>query len=125
VDQDDSVLEAVGTILRGRDHRVLTARDIRDARVLLEKHDFDLVVADLEVADGAGGDGLTEWLIQHKPALAQRVIWMCAMAQNRSEVEKSTANKRHVLQKPFKANELLAAVDELLLSSVAAAPMER
>jgi len=125
VDQDDSVLEAVGTILRGRDHRVQTARDLRDARALLERDEFDLVVADLQVADGANGDGLREWLAQHKPALAQKVIWMCAMVPEGSTVEKTAASGRQVLQKPFKASDLLAAVDELLLSSVAAAPIER
>src|SRR6266851_1317882 len=62
VDHDDSVLEAVGTILRARHHLVLTARDIGEARALLEKEDFDLVVADLQVSDGANGGGLGEWL---------------------------------------------------------------
>jgi PAS domain S-box-containing protein len=125
VDQDDSVLEAVGTILRGRDHRVQTARDTREALVLLEKHDFDLVVADLQVSDGANGESLGEWLTQHKPALAHRVIWMCAVTPSRSAGEKSAVNGGQILQKPFKASELLAAVDELLLSNATAAPIER
>jgi two-component system NtrC family sensor kinase len=125
LDHDDSVLEAVGTILRGRDHRVQTARDMRDARALLEKDDFDLVVADVQAADGGGGDGLVDWLAQHKPALKQKVIWMCAVAPDSSGAQKGSAYGRQVLQKPFKASDLLAAVDELLLSSVGAAPMER
>jgi two-component system, NtrC family, sensor kinase len=125
VDQDDSVLEAVGTILRGRDHRVQTARDAREARALLEKQEFDLVVADLQVSDGTKGDSLSEWLAQHKPALTRRVIWMCAVAPSGSAGEKSARERRQILQKPFKASELLAAVDELLLSNVTAAPIER
>src|SRR6266481_1835769 len=55
VDQDDSVLEAVGTILRERDHRVQTARDTQEAQALLEKEDFDLIVADVEISDGEIG----------------------------------------------------------------------
>src|SRR5258708_16952264 len=43
VDRDDSVLEAVGTILRGRDHRVQTARDIREARGLLSQENLDQI----------------------------------------------------------------------------------
>ena len=125
VDQDDSVLEAVGTILRGRDHHVQTARDAREACAMLEKHEFDMVVADLQVSDGANGDSLSEWLAKHKPALTGRVIWMCAVAPLRSAGEKSTEKRRQILQKPFKASELLAAVDELLLSNVSAAPIER
>jgi len=124
VDHDDSVLEAVGTILRGRDHRVWTARDIPEARALLEQEEFDLIVADLQISDGANGGGLGEWLAQHKPALSRRLIWMCAVAP--SEEGRNTAGHgRQILQKPFKASDLLAAVDELLLSNIQTAAIHR
>src|SRR5260370_36578846 len=79
VDHDDSVLEAAGTILRGRDHRVRTARDLREARALLEKEDFDLIVADLHISDGTTGGDLGAWLAQHKPALSRRSPWMSSV----------------------------------------------
>ncbi len=125
VDHDDSVLEAVGTILRGRDHRVQTAKDIREARALLEKQDFDLVVADLHISDGANGGGLGEWLAQHKPALSRKLIWMCAVAPSEDAGENIAGNGRQILQKPFKASDLLAAVDELLLNNVQTAAIDR
>jgi two-component system NtrC family sensor kinase len=125
VDRDDSVLEAVGTILRARDHRVQTARDLPEARTLLEKEEFDLVVADLHVSDGTNGSGLSEWLAEHKPALSHRLIWMCAVAPSEDVGESIAGNGRHILQKPFKANDLLAAVDELLLNNVQAAAIQR
>jgi two-component system, NtrC family, sensor kinase len=125
VDRDESVLEAVGTILRARDHRVQTARDFPEACALLEKEEFDLVVADLHVSDGANGNGLGEWLSQHKPALSHRLIWMCAVAPSENVGESIAGNGRHILQKPFKANDLLAAVDELLLNNIQAAAIQR
>jgi two-component system NtrC family sensor kinase len=125
VDRDESVLEAVGTILRARDHRVQTARNIREARALLEKEDFDLVVADLHVADGANGGGLSEWLAGNKPALSHRLIWMCAVAPSEDAGEHIAGKGRQILQKPFKANDLLAAVDELLLTNIQAAAIHR
>ena len=125
VDHDDSVLEAVGTILRGRDHRVQTARNMRDARALLEKEEFDLVVADLHVSDGANGDELTEWLAQHKPGLSRRLIWMCAVAPSEDAGEHIAGKGRQILQKPFKASDLLAAVDELLSNGIQAAAIHR
>jgi two-component system NtrC family sensor kinase len=125
VDHDDSVLEAVGAILRGRDHRVRTARDIREARALLEKEEFDLIVADLQSSDDANGGGLGEWLARHKPALSHRLIWMCAVAPSEGAAEHSAGDGRQILQKPFKASDLLAAVDELLLNNVQAAAIHR
>jgi two-component system NtrC family sensor kinase len=125
VDYDDSVLEAVGTILRARNHRVQTARSLRKACELIEKEDFDLVVADLHVSDDANSGGLREWLAQHKPALSHRLIWMCAVAPSEDAREHIAGKGRQILQKPFKATDLLAAVDELLLTNVQAAAIHR
>ncbi len=125
VDYDDSVLEAVGTILRARNHRVQTARNMHEACEVIKKEDFDLVVADLHVSDGATGGGLREWLAQHKPGLSQRLIWMCAVAPSEDAGEHIAGKGRQILQKPFKATDLLAAVDELLLTNVQAAAIHR
>jgi two-component system NtrC family sensor kinase len=125
VDYDDSVLEAVGTILSARGHRVQTARSIHEAGALIEKEDFDLVVADLHISDGTNGGGLSDWLARHKPVLSKRLIWMCAVAPSEDAAENFAAKGRPVLQKPFKATDLLAAVDELLLTNVQAAAIHR
>jgi two-component system NtrC family sensor kinase len=124
VDHDDSVLEAVGTILRRLNHRVHTARDMREALAFLEKIGFDLVIADLQVCAGSSGSGISEWLAQHRPALNRRLIWMCALAPSGGAGEKITGDGRPILQKPFKASDLLAAVDELLLNNVQAAAID-
>jgi len=125
VDRDDSVLEAVGTILRSRDHQVNSARDLRGAQILLEKESFDLIVADLHVSDGANGGDFGEWLVQHMPSLSNKLIWMCAVAPTEDTGEDIAGKGRHILQKPFKATDLLAAVDELLLNSAHAAAIHR
>jgi PAS domain S-box-containing protein len=123
VDHDDSVLEAVGTILRGRDHRVHMARDVREAIALLQKHKFDLIIADLQISEGFNGEGFEDWLAQHKPALSHSLIWMCAVTPSRAD-EKIVRNTCQILQKPFKASDLIAAVDELVLNKVHAAPAQ-
>ena len=125
VDHDDSVLEAVGTILRGGDHRVWTAKDTRQACALLEEEDFDLIVADLQISDGANGNGLGEWLAQHKPALSRRLIWMCAVAPSADRGAPFAEDGRQILEKPLNATDLLAAVKDLLLSNVQTAAIHR
>lgn len=123
VDHDDSVLEAVSTILRGRDHRVQTARGLPEACALLEKQNFDVIVADMHVSDGPNGSSLGGWLEQYKPTLSRRLIWMCAVAPSGEASEKTFRSNCPILQKPFKASDLLAAVDELLLNRVDAVPI--
>jgi len=112
VDPDDSVLEAVVTILRRRDHQVGTAKDLSTAQTLLQAREFDVIVADLQVAEGPDGAGLRPWLVRYKPALSRKLIWTCAVMPVEIAPEKTQGAQ--ILQKPFKVSELLAAVDALL-----------
>ena len=125
LDHDESVLEAVSTFLRGRDHRVHAARNMQEARTMLEQDNFDVIIADLQIADGPNGGGLENWLVQNKPALSRKLIWMCAVAPSEGAAERVGDNNSRILQKPFKVSELLAAVDELLLDRMDAAPIGR
>ncbi|HEY6943509.1 MAG TPA: PAS domain S-box protein [Candidatus Acidoferrum sp.] len=125
LDHDESVLEAVTTFLRDRDHRVQSARNMQEACAVLQQQHFDVIVADFQLADVANGGGLENWLAQHKPALCRRVIWMCAVAPSGKAAERIGQSNSRILQKPFKVSELLAAVDQLLLDRMDAAPIGR
>ena len=117
------MLEAVGAILRGRNHFVCATNTLERAQSELARQSFDVVIADLHIAEPAGGERLSAWLESHQPALLQRLLWMRASAP----VDAPTDELRgglHVLQKPFKAGDLLAVV-EAVLSDVRAAPIQR
>ena len=92
---------------------------------MLEQQDLDLIVADFQLADSSNGGGLEIWLARHKPVLSRRLIWMFAVAPAGEAAERIAQSNSRILQKPFKVSELLAAVDELLLSGVDAAPIGR
>ena len=124
IDRDSSVLEAVGTILRGREHRVHAASGLAEARALFGTHEFDVVVADLQVSLGPNGDGLLDWMAEQKPALCRKLIWMCAVAPLAVADDRILRSGVCILQKPFKSSDLLSAVDDLLLDRVNATTVE-
>jgi two-component system NtrC family sensor kinase len=123
IDRDKSVLEAGGAILRGRKHTVRTATALSDALRVLQEEEFDVVVADMQVCRTAADVGLHAWLAANRPALALRVILMRATAPANPATEEMRGALQ-VLQKPFKAGDLLAAV-EAALSDVHTVPVER
>jgi PAS domain S-box-containing protein len=123
VDEDASVLEAVAAILRESNHDVRAARTLDEAKAALAEPEFDVVVADMQVVGNAAQAGLRAWLAANRPALLQRLVLMRASTPSDPAGEKAQAYFR-ILQKPFKARELLAAV-EAALSDVHAAPIER
>jgi PAS domain S-box-containing protein len=124
VDHDQSVLEAVTAILRSRYHHVRTARDANEAQALLEEQSFDVVVADLQACGKGEGIKLRQWLEAKRPLLAQHVVLMRASTPASGSTEDEVPDGCPVLQKPFKASDLLALVDEMLVQ-VDAAPLQR
>jgi two-component system NtrC family sensor kinase len=124
IDQDDSVLEAVSAILREREHQVETAKTAADAMAILEKQEFDLVLADLDLSGTAAQNILHDWILARRPGLAKRCIWMRGVAPLGRPPEQAARNGNDILQKPFKAVELHAAIDGML-GSVQPAPIQR
>jgi PAS domain S-box-containing protein len=123
IDHDKSVLEAVEAILREGNHAVRAAASFQEAQGLLGEEEFDAVVADAEVRAAAGGEELQEWLAVNKPALVGRLVWMRASAEP-AEAGNLGGNGLFVLQKPFKAADLLSAVEKALRHDQPA-PIER
>ncbi|MGH9743293.1 MAG: PAS domain S-box protein [Candidatus Acidiferrum sp.] len=123
IDQDESVLEAVREILREHEHEVEIARSAANAMALLEKQQFDVVVADLDLSGTAGRNILHDWLLARRPGLAKRCVWMRGVAPSGRLPEESARNGYQILQKPFQAAELLAAVAGAL-GSVHTAPIQ-
>jgi DNA-binding NtrC family response regulator len=101
---------------------VRTAATFSEAQRLLDEHEFDAIVADAEVRTSAGTESLRDWLIVNKPAMAGRLIGMSASATP-APAGNHAGNGWLVLQKPFKAADLLWAV-ETALGHVQAAPIE-
>jgi two-component system NtrC family sensor kinase len=111
VDRETSVLEAVQAMLKNLNHEVFPARNLEEAQALLREREFDLVLSDVEVAGRKGANGLREWMEREQPGFVDRLIVMSALAE--TELHKDGA-AGFILQKPFDAVQLLAAVDSVL-----------
>ena len=122
VDEDASVLEAVGEVLRGRNHFVQTAQAAERAQELLEQQEYDLVVADADFLGKRDAAGFLGWLARGKSALAKRLIVMRSAAPGAGNGNAGEIPGCRVLQKPFKATELIAVIEELL-HEISAAPI--
>ncbi len=114
VDDDESVLEAVGETLRGKDYAVRTAPSPERARQLLSLETFDVLLADLDLLQGRNGCVLFDWICADRPALAQRVIVMSSAADTPERLESVRQSGCRVLQKPFRAAELTVILEEAL-----------
>jgi two-component system NtrC family sensor kinase len=115
VDANDSVLETVAQLLAGNEHLVTTSKSLAEARHLLATREFDLVVADWQMVyqgdmpqtkDGGGPE-------EH--GLGPHVLWMSSVAAEENGPARFLPPDATVLQKPFQAGDLHAAVEGKLL----------
>ena len=112
VDDEEAVLEVEREILRERGHAVEVAPSVAGAIEVLARAEVDVVVADYKLAGGLGGQELYAWVRQHRPGLAERVIFTFADGQTDDAANFLAAAGCPSLHKPFRVDELLAAVQQ-------------
>lgn len=108
VDDDLAMREMLVSLLEERDIEVYAAGNAEEALKLMKTAAFDVVLSDVQMP---GKDGF--WLL--KAVRAARpgtpVILMTAFGTARGVVHALEAGAVEYLAKPFRRNELLAAVD--------------
>jgi DNA-binding response OmpR family regulator len=119
VDANESVLETVAGLLAGNDHLVTTSKFLAEARRLVAAQEFDLVMADWQlVFQGELPNHQTE-SAREEHGLGPRVLWMNSVSAGEKGPARFLPPGAAVLQKPFQAGELLAAVEANLLGIAA------
>jgi len=119
LDSDESVLETIAELLSSNDHVVTTSKSLEQARRLVVEKEFDLVVADWQVVYQSASTLAPARRDKDPHGLGSRVLWTSSV----SAIEKVPAGflsaDAAILQKPFQAADLHAAVESKLLRIVA------
>lgn len=109
VDPNDSVLETVAGLLRGSHYRVKTSKSLAAARKLFAAQEFDLVLADWQLASTAESSDVNG--NSQSLGLGSRILWMSSVAPQGENSQWLLPANDQILQKPFQAKDLLAAVE--------------
>jgi two-component system NtrC family sensor kinase len=117
VDSDQAILQSLNGILDAHEYEVHTAKNRDELHALIDKYDFDVILADCDVADAHLTESFFDWLIEQRPALSQRMIRMYTPGlRNEAFDEKATAG--FVLKKPLDKTKLLDTINVLLATRV-------
>ena len=111
VDDDKSITGALAVILRKAGYEVVTANSLAEARSVLSKGSFNLVLTDLRLRDGAGIDLITH-IKQQTPDT--EVILMTAFGSIEITIEAIKRGAYYYIEKPHPPDQLLALVEKAL-----------
>ncbi|HEY0264055.1 MAG TPA: sigma-54 dependent transcriptional regulator [Granulicella sp.] len=108
VDDDDSVRHACCEIAGGMGFHIASARNVPEARAILQQQPIDLLLLDLRLPGGSGLELLEEIKSLHPET---GVVVMTAFATVSSAVEAMRIGAGDYLTKPFALEELTAVLD--------------
>jgi len=113
VDDEEGVLVSVQSALESAGADVAAVQDSASAMERLDEHGWDVVLCDVIMPELDGLE-LLEWVHQRSPELSRRFVFMTGDIFATQALEISERRSLHVLQKPFRARELLEVVGEVV-----------
>jgi two-component system, cell cycle sensor histidine kinase and response regulator CckA len=111
VDDDDALLHSIRRLLERSGYVVMEAGNVPEARVAIDQKRPDLLIMDLVLPGLQGREG-ANLIMAHCPGL--RVLFMSGYTSQESLRMGHIGSGEPFLRKPFSADELLGAVEQLL-----------
>jgi two-component system, NtrC family, response regulator PilR len=111
VEDDQTFRETVCELLRDVGYKVKGARTLRKATKRLTKHDFDLVLTDVHIGHNSGFEVIQ---ITHEKRPAAKIMMMSSRTDPELVEQGLQSGAARFIAKPFRLNELLNAIEELL-----------
>jgi len=91
--------------------KVFAAKSLEKARVLLEKHRFDIILLDVNLPDGSGFDLCRELIGLHPINKDARIIFMTGLTGADDEVKGLKLGAADYIHKPFNPAVLMARIN--------------
>jgi two-component system nitrogen regulation response regulator GlnG len=106
VEDDEAVRSVLRQAIELADHEVTCVGRHADAKAAMTKERYALLVADARLPDGSG-----RALAEHA---AQSGLKAVLLSGHPDELKSTALGRVHCLQKPFRVEDLLAAIERLL-----------
>ena len=113
VDDEPNLLRAVAAVLRGENFEVTTARNGREALILIAKNQPDLIVSDVRMP-GMDGYALARRLRSAPNYALIPIVFLTAKDEIDDRIEGFRSGVDMYLTKPFEPNELIVIIKNIL-----------
>jgi DNA-binding response OmpR family regulator len=114
VDDEPNIIMALEYTLRKNNYDIFIARDGREAIVLSEKLQPDLIILDIMMPNVDGYEVL-DYLRQHEALKDKTQTIIISAKQKESDVQKALSlGAKEYIKKPFSMKKLLSTVTDLL-----------
>lgn len=114
IEDEPSVMAYVQAALERGGYRVVACPSAAQALQILQAGDFLGVVSDMRTPGGINGADVHAWIVQHRPELASRIIFITGDIANEETVETLRKTGAPCVEKPFRVQQFITVVKSTL-----------
>lgn len=118
IEDEPSVMAYVQAALERGGYSVVACESGVHALQILASGDFLGVVSDMRTPGGINGADVHAWIVQHRPELASRIIFITGDIANEETVETLRKTGAPCVEKPFRVQQFISVVESTLGKSL-------
>lgn len=114
IEDEPAVAAFLQTALERRGYGVVASSSAAEGVQLLASGEFRGVISDFRTPGGMTGADVRTWILQHKPELSARVIFITGDTASAETTALLADARTPCVEKPFRVQQLMAAVEETI-----------
>lgn len=114
IEDEASVQSFLRAALERSGYQIVMASSGEEGLKLLQQHDFAGVVSDMRTPGEIDGADVHEWIKQHRPEMVKRMLFVTGDIVNEETAQILRRTGVPCIEKPFRVNELVSAVKEVM-----------
>jgi len=114
IEDEAAVMAYVQAALERNGYSVVCAESGAQGLQLLQSGNFLGVVSDMRTPGGVNGADVHAWLMQHRPELASRIVFITGDIANEDTAATLRETGAPCVEKPFRVHQFIAVVEETM-----------
>lgn len=114
IEDEPGVMAYVRAALERSGYVVRCAESGEEALRILQSGNFLGIVSDMRTPGGVTGADVHAWLVEHRPELASRVVFITGDVANEDTVATLRSTGAPCLEKPFRVQQFIAVIEKTM-----------
>jgi DNA-binding NtrC family response regulator len=114
IEDEPGVMAYVRATLERSGYTVVCSESGAEGLRLLESGEFLGVVSDMRTPGGVNGADVHAWVTRHRPALAQRIVFITGDIANEETVAVLRQTGAPCVEKPFRVQQFISVVEKIM-----------
>ena len=114
IEDEPAVMSYVRAALERSGYTVVCSESGVDGLQRLESGDFQGIVSDMRTPGGVDGTDVHAWVMQHRPELASRIVFITGDIANEDTVATLRRTGAPCVEKPFRVAQFISVVEQTI-----------